>query len=258
MQPREKITDENMAKHNRYGKEDGARDALKIYLSNFSGDLATISHKESPVADYPIGSVAPFVLDHTGHPVIFTASVAQHTKNAKENSKASILIREVEKNHQIETGWRLTCVGDLMPIPEADRERVAATYFRHYPNAELYQGTHDFNFYRLNVKMGRVILGFGRIAWVDAESLVHASPFDLETENRIIEHMNDDHAEALEKYLQLLHVELKPNAKAPTMVGINQFGATIKYRKHLHFVAFDEVVSDANGAREQLVKLARQ
>ncbi len=257
IQPRETITDENMARHNRYSQDDGARDAHAIYLSNFAGDLATLSREDARSAGYPMGSVAPFMLDHTGNPVIHTAGVAEHTKNVNADPRAALTLREVEKNHHIETGWRLCCMGDLLPVNDEDEARIRAAYFRHYPHAELYEGTHNFCFYRLNVKIARVIMGFGRITWVEPESLVHASPFDAETEERIIQHMNDDHVAAMEKYLAQNRVELLPNAKAPKMVGISQFGVTLRYRKRLHFVRFDTEVHDAKSAREQLVSMAQ-
>lgn len=254
---KEKITDQNMAHHNRYTKEQGTSDAHQIYLSNFAGDVATISHENSPSAGYPQGSVAPFMLDHTGQPIIFTASIAQHTQNAIANPRTSLMMRQVEKNHEIETGWRLTVMGDLLPTANDERKRISNRYFCHYPHAELYEKTHDFDFYRLHVKKARIIMGFGRIAWVDAEALVHNSPFDEASEESILQHMNADHVDAMTTYLKNNHVDIKPNAKPPTMVAINQFGVTIRYRKRLHFVAFANEAHDVMSAREQLVNLAK-
>ncbi len=257
IQPREKITDDNMARHNRYSTDDGAHDAFEIYLTNFAGDLATISREDSKSAGYPMGSVAPFMIDYTGNPVIYTAGVAEHTKNANADPRAALTIREVEKNHAIETGWRLCCMGDLKPVGKDEDARIRESYFRHYPNAELYEGTHSFHFYRLNLKVARVILGFGRIAWVDADALVHASPFSEEDERAIINHMNEDHVDAMKKYLEQQRVEIAPNAKDPQMVAVNQFGVTIRYRKHLHFIRFEAEAHDAKAVREVLVKMAK-
>ncbi|MDG6882481.1 heme oxygenase, HugZ family [Phocoenobacter uteri] len=250
-----KITDENMKQHNRYSS--GDVDAQNIYLTNFAGELSTISREESKSAGYPMGSVAPFVIDHTGCPVVYTAAVAERTKNILENPKASLFMREVNRNHRIETGWRLGVMGDLVEITDqADLMRVRNHYFRHYPRAKMYENFHEFKFYRLDVKIARVILGFGRIAWVEADVLKRASVFDEETELKIIEHMNKDHIEAMEKYLTQNSIKLQLGV-VPEMVAVNQFGVTISYHNRLHFIAFEEEALDAKMARVQLVKMAK-
>ncbi len=253
----EKIDNNNMETFNRYSKSDGERDAHKIYLSTFAGELATISREGCKSAGYPMGSVVPFMIDYTGHPVIYTANVAEHTKNALDNGKASILVRDVSKNHNIDTGWRLVSMGDLIKIDDTEQARISKSYFRHYPNARAYADMHNFYFFRLNTKIARVIMGFGSIAWVDAAAICQPSPFDESTEDRIINHMNSDHADAIKHYLTLLDVDIKPSAKDPQMVAVNQFGATLRYRKRLHFLAFNEVANDAKAVREQLVQLAK-
>lgn len=253
-----KIDDNNLAAFDRYHKTTSERDAHRIYLSTFAGEMATISRSDSQSAGYPMGSVAPFIIDYTGNPVIYIAGIAEHTKNALDNGKASILVRDIRKNHQVENGWRLVSMGDLVKVNDSESPRVGKSFFRHYPNAKLYETTHDFHFFRLEVKIARVIMGFGAIAWVDAEALCQPSPFDEASEDGMIEHMNDDHVDAMQHYLTQLSVEIKPNAKPPQMVGVNQFGITIRYRKRLYFVAFAEAAHDAMAVRQQLVALAQR
>lgn len=253
-----KIDDNNMAAFNRYHKTDGERDAHRIYLNTFAGEMATISRNDSKSAGYPMGSVVPFMIDYTGNPIIYTANIAEHTKNARDNGKASILVRDIRKNHHIETGWRLVSMGDLQQIDDSEQSRISKGFFRHYPDAQVYASTHDFYFFRLNIKIARVIMGFGAIAWVDAAALCHASPFSETDEDGIINHMNDDHVDAMKHYLTQLGIDIKPKTKAPQMVAVNQFGVTLRYRKRLHFLAFTEIANDTTAVREQLVTLAQR
>ncbi len=253
----EKIDDNNMSEFNRYTEARGAKDAKRIYRSVFAGDMATLGREGCRAAGYPFGSVTPFMLDHTGSPVIYTADVAEHTKNALANGKASLLLRQVERQHQIETGWRLTCSGDLQVLKGEDEKRVAEAYFRYYPEAEKYGKVHDFFFFRLNIVAARVIMGFGKISWVDPKELAIASPFTQEEERRIIDHMNKDHGSAIVHYLKNLGVSVDEALTAPRMVAISQFGAVVDYCHHLHFVKFDEAANDVEMARKQLVKLAK-
>ncbi len=257
MKKSEKINDKNMPHFNRYSQERAIQDTRRVYRRVFAGDMATIGREDSRAAGYPIGSVTPFIIDHTGSPVIFTADVAEHTKNAFDNGKASLMMRQVERQHQIETGWRLTCIGDLEKLEGDDEQRVAESYFRFYPEADKYAGVHKFCFLRLNIAVARVIMGFGKISWIEAEDFVIPSPFTREEETRIIEHMNDDHQAALFTYLKSLRVEVDESLVAPRMVSVNQFGAVVDYHHHLYFVEFDEPAETVDQARQQLVKLAK-
>ena len=254
---KEKINDDNMSHFNRYTKERGARDARRIYRSVFAGDISTLGREDSRVAGYPFGSVTPFMIDYTGSPVIFTANIAEHSKNALSTTKASLMVRQVARQHQIETGWRLTCVGDLKKITGKDFDRVSESYFRYYPEAKEYEITHEFYLFRLNITVARVIMGFGKISWVEAKDLVMASPFSQEEEKQMIEHMNDTHEPAIKHYLKNLGVSVGDNLVAPRIVAINQLGAVIDYQHHLYFVEFDEMASNVGQARQQLVKLAK-
>ncbi|MGY0399094.1 MAG: HugZ family pyridoxamine 5'-phosphate oxidase [Ostreibacterium sp.] len=255
--PSEKIDENNKVKFDRYNKSKGKIDAQNIYRTIFAGEMATIGRKKSRVADYPFSSVTPFIIDHTGSPVIYTANLAEHTKNALANGRASLMMHQVQKQHCIETGWRLTCVGDLFRVLDEDCNRVAETYFRYYPKARTYNKVHDFYFFRLNITVARVIMGFGKISWVEAKDLAIPSPFTNEEEKEMIEHMNTDHQTAIEHYLTQMKVKVTHAKKSPHLVAINQFGATISYRRRLHFLAFDSEAKDSMMVRKQLVRLAK-
>ncbi len=253
----EKITDGNRIKFSRYSKKRGIRDAQRIYRSVFAGDMATLGRADGRTAGYPFGSVTPFIIDHTGSPVIFAATLAEHTKNAYANGKASLLMRQVERQHHVKTGWRLTCSGDLREVGGADLERVAETYYRYYPEAIGYGKVHNFRFFRLHIVAARVIMGFGKISWVEPEDLVIPSPFTAAEENRVIQHMNDDHQEAIRHYLRNMGLTVKESTKSPFIVGLNQFGVIIDYFHHLYFVEYDTVANTTAEVKEQLIAMAR-
>ena len=251
------IDDKNLSDFASYTTEQGLQDALKIYQSTFAGDLATIIRPGRELSGYPMGSVAPFMLDHTGCPVIFSARIAEHSKNAKNNSRASLLVRDISCNHRIETGWRLTIVGDLEEVTADERERVAKQYERFYPNSASYSKVHDFMFLRLRPKKLRLIKTFGQIKWLNVEEVAVASPFTEAQEDHIIGHMNEDHAAAIQHYMKVLNIE---NAATitPVMVGVNQFGATLRYGQHLVQLPFTEVSMTTEAVRKQLVALAKR
>ncbi len=253
-----KITDENKTGFMRYTKERGTRDAQRIYRSTFAGDLATLGREGCPTDGYPFGSVAPFIIDHTGCPVVQMGTLAEHTKNAYANGKASLLLRQVERQHNVNTGWRLAVSGDLTEITDTDDlARVSETYYRYYPEGRDYATVHEFRFFRLNVVAARVIMGFGKISWVEPEDLMIPSPFNAAEETRVIKHMNDDHQDSIRHYLRKMGVEVKESTKSPFIVGLNQFGIIVDYFHHLYFVEFNEVANTMPEVKQQLVTMAR-
>ncbi len=75
---------------------------------------------------------------------------------------------------------------------------------------------------------------------------------------RILDHMNQNHGYSLVNYcrhLKGLNIDSKTNLD---MIGIYQFGFDILHGKQkLHFM-FDDEATDANSAREILVKMAKE
>lgn len=252
------ITDSNLSEFETYTTAKGLADALAIYQNTFAGDLATIVRPDRELEGYPMGSVVPFMVDHTGCPVILTANIAEHTKNAQKNSKASLLVRDVTRNHIIETAWRLTIVGDLAVVPEQDYERVAKSYQRFYPSSTAYQKVHHFIFMRLTPKKLRLIKTFGQIKWLDVDTIAVPTPFSEEQEEQIINHMNEDHQQAIEHYLKtILGIEVASDEQI-SMVGVNQFGTTLRYGQRLVHLPFSEPVQNVSDVRMQLVALAKR
>ncbi|MDO5680484.1 MAG: DUF2470 domain-containing protein [Pelistega sp.] len=251
------INDGNLSRFDSYTTEQGLADALSIYQSSFAGDLATIVRPGRELEGYPMGSVVPFMLDHTGSPVILTANIAEHTKNAKKNSRASLLVRDVARNYAIETSWRLTIMGDLELVPDEDYERVSLRYNRFYPHANGYKKVHDFIFMRLAPKKLRLIKTFGQIKWLDVETIAVPTPFTQEQEEQIITHMNEDHQSAIAHYLQALGMTIE-HERSMMMVGVNQFGATLRHGLRLVHLPFTQVVTSVNDVRMQLIALAKR
>ncbi|XVN74766.1 hypothetical protein AAEX37_01863 [Oligella sp. MSHR50489EDL] len=254
----ELISDQNLSRFDIYTTEQGLADALTIYQSSFAGDLATIVRPERELEGYPMGSVVPFMLDHTGSPVILTAQMAEHSKNAQANSHASLLVRDVTRNHMIETGWRLTIIGDLIDVPENELARVAKRYENFYPHAVNYKKVHHFIYMRLVPKKFRLIKTFGQIKWLDVDTIATSSPFSEEQEDRILAHMNSEHPQAIRHYLSGVLGLSVAEHKEISMVGLNQFGATIRYGKRLAYLPFAEPINTVEAVRAELVRLAKQ
>ena len=116
----------------------------------------------------------------------------------------------------------------------------------------------DFNFYRLEVERGHLVAGFGRITWIEAAELVYAAervaPLEA-AEAEILEHMNSDHADAVE----LIARHFGGGAGGWEMTGVDPEGADLTGGGGRRLRApFDKQVFDAEGCRVELVRLTKR
>ena len=93
-------------------------------------------------------------------------------------------------------------------ISHDEFRHLKARYRERVPASDGYFKTHDFNFWRMKtVEKVRYIAGFGRICWFEGSELLSPPmPDDLAAvAEGAIEHMNDDHQDALEIICEALH-----------------------------------------------------
>jgi len=223
--------------------------AARRLLSHQS--LGVLSTQSVDVEGYPFGSIAPYVLDYDGQPVMLISEIAQHTRNIKRNNKVSLTVFDRYEDDPQASG-RLTWIGDAEAVNSADAE-IRRRYLRYFPSAESYFETHDFSFYRIHLRRARFIGGFGQIFWVEAEEMRLQNPF-RQTETGIVKHMNDDHPKALRHYCNVLKgIEVQ----AVAMTGIDSEGFDLLADGRKLRIDFDSPISTAEEARAALVKLAK-
>ena len=222
-------------------------EARRFTRGQHSGVLSTISKR---IEGFPFGSVAPFILDHAGRPVILISTLAEHTKNIDADPRVSLIVQPYSPDMQV-TG-RVTLLGRAERL--ADKSELGPRYLRFHPQAADYFAMHDFSFYRIEPVRLRWIGGFGRIHWVEPADYLAAPGTLAEQEAGILEHMNADHAENLRAYCRHVHGLETTGAD---MIGIDPDGFDVRADGQRLRFDFDAPVSDAQGARAALVDLAR-
>lgn len=234
-----------------------ASEAVQFLRSTHSGILSTFSAK---FAGYPFGSVAPFVLDHSGQPVILISTIAEHTKNIIENPKVSLLV--FAGDDDLQANARLTLIGEARLIDKQDTD-LRARYLRYLPQAASYFDMHDFNFYRIEIAHIRYIAGFGRMGWVNGTELEFAKQQAgsalAAQETAIVAHMNADHAHSLVAYCKHFH---QLEATHAQMLGIDREGFDVKatdaqHKTHVLRFHFNQPIEDAQSARAALVAMSK-
>ena len=227
---------------------DPARDARKLLRSRDFGVLATHSRD---LPGYPFGSIAPYVLDDDGQPLLLIASIAQHTKNIGADPRVSLTIWE-EGLSDPQAGARLTWIGDAARTADGDAS-AKARYLRYLPSSAGHFDAHDFSLYRILLKRGRFIGGFGSIHWIEPAAMRLANPL-LPLEAGIVAHMNGDHAGALRDCCKAFR---KLEASQAVMVGLDPEGFDVLADGRRVRFDFDPPVHTADEVRKAMVALAR-
>lgn len=214
------------------------------------GILSTISLK---FEGFPFGSVVPYCLDGEGMPIVLISTIAQHTKNLQQNSKCSLTI--VVGEEDVQATGRICILGNMTPIEEAEDE-IKKRYYRHFPKSKGYDEMHDFSFYRLKPVSYRYIGGFGAIHWFQPEEILLPNPFHGKGEDRIVEHMNEDHLHNLIHYCEQYKGMQIAEDDQVNMVGIDALGFDLFVNDTKVRFEFEAAIQTAAEARKALVKMA--
>jgi putative heme iron utilization protein len=220
-----------------------------------TGSLATMAADE---AGYPFGSVVTYALDGQGRPLLCLSDIAEHTRNMKRDAKASLLVTEPPEaeSDRLALG-RVTLVGEVTPVAEADVAASNELFRAAHPNA-YYSDFDDFHFYRMDIRTVRYVGGFGHMSWVTFDDYAAATPDPLKPSAAgIIDHMNNDHADALVAYCKALAGE--PNTTSAQMLTVDRYGfdvlAISEAGRRAVRIPFGELCDDTTAVRMATIRL---
>jgi len=223
-------------------------EARRYLRARRHGILSTISRK---FEGYPFGSVATYVLDHEGRPVILISRLAEHSRNIEADPRVSLLVSDAGEDAQASA--RLTLIGHAA-CAGGDLGALHARYLKYRPDAQKLLALGDFSLWTITPRALRFIGGFGDIRWITAASYAPPANALAEREDDIITHMNTEHAHGLRDCCRYYH---RRNTEIAIMVGIDCDGFDVRADGGLLRFDFDLPVTDATAAREQLVAMAR-
>lgn len=228
-------------------------DAKALLRGCETGVISTISHN---LRGYPFGSVSPFISCSEGKLYFYISDIAQHAKNLEKDSRMSLTVfHQAEEGDQNAHG-RVTVVGDAAPIKGDKAKHILEQYVRRFPEAETYKQAHDFNVWEMDVVRVRYIGGFGKIFWLEQEEWnAPASPWSFEAEKNMIDHMNEDHQDAMSLILAHHH-GIQDNA--PIMSGVVSDGFYIHSNNKNYYVPFENTCTKHEDVRMALVKLTNR
>jgi heme iron utilization protein len=213
-------------------------------------DRATLATSQD---GWPYASLVLAAVDHDASPLLLLSELAEHSKNLKRDSRASLLFDGTAGRDDPLTGPRVTVLGEAKPV---DGARLLARFTARHPSAAGYASFADFHLYRLDIARAHLVAGFGRIHAIAAPALLAQAASALAAaEGDILQHMNDDHGEAIELYATRL---AGASGSGWRMTGIDPEGIDLRRGGAVVRLDFPAPVGDAEGARAALVRLARQ
>lgn len=219
-----------------------------------SARTAALATAERENDAWPYASLAETACDHAGRPILLLSDLADHTKNFSVDSRVSLLFDNTAGLATPLTGARATLQGRIERLGEGDTA-LRRRYLARHPGAADYAEFGDFNFYRVMPDRFHLVAGFGRIHWMDADAVLFDTAETAalaDHEHDIVDHMNADHADAVDLYAAMLTAAPGTGWR---MMGLDPEGADLGRDGTLLRLPFDHPIHDADSARAILVEL---
>ena len=192
-----------------------------------------------------------------GSPILLISRLAVHTKNLLVDDRVSLMLDERAPGDPLE-GARIMVAGRAVEAGDEDRATVRRRYLAAHPSAEAFVDFKDFSFFRIKPSGAHLVAGFGRIIDLkpaqflteigDAASL-------LEAEAGAVEHMNEDHREAMNLYATKL---LGAGSADWRCIGCDPEGLDMQAGTAVLRLEFPARVTNAGDLRKMLVRLAEE
>lgn len=232
--------------------DEARRDAKTILRSSRYGSLATID----PQTGAPQVTRVGVSTDFDGAPILLISGLAAHFPALVADPRCSLLLGETGKGDPMaHARITISATANILERDHADHARISARYIAHNPKAKLYAGLGDFRFVRLEPNAASFNGGFAKAyALTPADLLSSADTALAAAEAHAVEHMNDDHAEAVDIYARFY-------AKAPggkwVLTGIDAEGIDIAHGDDVRRIFFDKTLSVPQDMHMTLVQMAR-
>lgn len=184
--------------------DDARRLAQDLVRRARYGSLAALE----PDTGHPLASRVALATDLNGTPVILTSTLSGHTSAILADARCSLLCGEPGKGDPLaHPRVTLFAHADRITRGTPDHDRLRRRYLARHPKAELYVDFGDFAFFRLEIERASLNGGFGKAYELKKQDLVLDPSICAalaEWEAGAVEHMNDDHHDAVKLYAEVL------------------------------------------------------
>lgn len=223
-------------------------------------DFAALATGAAGEEKWPYASLVMVACDHDGAPILLMSDLAEHARNIAADPRVSLLFDGTQTGgaRAAEAPLDAPRVSVMGRAVRSDEPRHRARYLARNPSAERFIDFGDFYIYALEVHRAHLVQGFGKVRWMEPSALLYdvtAAQSLVESEAGIVEHMNDDHADAIDLYAGAL---LGRPGSGWRMTGIDPEGCDLRREAAVARLDFERPVTDAGAARTVLVELVKK
>jgi len=235
------------------------REVRSLLRGAAGATLATALARDG--SGHPYASLVLPAATPAGEPLLLLSDLADHSRNLAADPRASLLVGGAESLAREDplAEARAVLLGRVEALGEGAAEVAARRrYLARHPAAATYAAFGDFRVYRMNVERAHLVAGFGRVHWLEGEALA----FDatdcaalIEAETEIVEHMNQDHAEALDL---IAAARCGLPGGGWRMTGIDPEGLDLRRGGETARLSFEAPLADPTACRRLLVRLTQE
>jgi putative heme iron utilization protein len=229
---------------------DAAKLARSLLRRSRQGALATLMAGSGD----PYCSLVNVASHPDGSPILLISRLALHTRNILGDSRISLMLDERAEGDPLE-GSRIMLAGRAEEATGDAAAILRRRYINAHPSAEAFVKFKDFSFFQIRPAGAHLVAGFGRIVDLKPEQfLTDISDAEalLEAEQGAVEHMNEDHREAMNLYATRL---LGADAADWSCTGCDPDGMDMQAGPKALRLDFPERVTTGTELRKILVKL---
>ena len=230
---------------------DAARLARSLLRRSRQGALATLMARSGD----PYCSLANVATHADGSPILLISRLALHTQNILADARISLMLDERAEGDPLE-GSRIMLAGRAEEASGDDVAMLRRRYLNAHPSAEAFVDFRDFSFFRIRPHAAHLVAGFGRIVDLKPEQFlteISDAGALLDAEQGAVEHMNEDHRDAINLYATKL---LGADLADWRCIGCDPDGVDMQAETATLRLDFPERVTSSGELRKMLVKLA--
>ena len=230
---------------------DPSRLARSLLRRSRQGALATLMVESHD----PYCSLVNIACHSDASPILLISRLALHTRTILADNRVSLMLDERVAGDPLE-GARIMLAGRAEEVESEAAEALRRRYLNAHPSAEVFVDFKDFSFFRIVPSGAHLVAGFGRIIdLAPAQFLTDIGDAGglLEAEQGAVEHMNEDHREAMNLYATRL---LGAESADWACTGCDPDGLDMQAGSATLRLDFPERVINGTALRKMLVRLA--
>ncbi|GAX84646.1 hypothetical protein CEUSTIGMA_g12067.t1 [Chlamydomonas eustigma] len=220
------------------------------------GVLSTVSVRED-ARGLPLGSVVEFAVDGSGSPIFAVSSLSSHTRDLKEDGRASLTV--MAPGFQGVKDSRFTLQGRVRQVEDEDKGPLRQAFLTKYPDA-FWVDFQDFKWFIMDeIAVGRYNGGFAMAKKLTPEEYSSArmdpvSPFSVP----VCSHMNFDHKDDMKA---MIRHYVGMQVEDVTMLDLDRLGINfdVKFKDQAFKLRlpYPQPVEDRKAIKEAIVTMTR-